>query len=360
MLHEFVTANRIELIARTRAKVLTRSAPRPTDEELESGVPLFLDQLVEQLRLSTPRTELRRSSPSIAVDAAKHGGNLMRRGFTIAQVVHDYGDICQAVTELAVETRASITTDEFHTLNRCLDDAIAEAVTEYTRLRERLQSDEETERLGRFAHELRNKLTAGTLAFATLRSGRVGISGSTGALVERSLHALRDLINRSLTEVRIESGIQHRESVLVASLLEEVEVESAFSANAFGVSLTVAPGPPGLDVLADRAILEAAIANLLQNAFKFSRRHGHVSLTTKATADRVLFAIEDECGGLPQGKAEELFQSFTQRHANRKGIGPGLSISRRGIASIGGVIHVRDLPCKGCVFTIDVQRGNAS
>ena len=55
-------------------------------------------------------------------------------GFNISQVVHDYGDICQAITEVAVEQNVPITTEEFHTLNRCLDTAIAEAVTEHARI----------------------------------------------------------------------------------------------------------------------------------------------------------------------------------------------------------------------------------
>lgn len=41
--------------------------------------------------------------------------------------MHDYGDACQSVTEIAVETHAPIDADDFRTLNRCLDDAIADA-----------------------------------------------------------------------------------------------------------------------------------------------------------------------------------------------------------------------------------------
>ena len=52
----------------------------------------------------------------------------------MSQVVHDYGDVCQAITELALERKAPITVKEFHTLNRCLDTAIAEAVTEHARV----------------------------------------------------------------------------------------------------------------------------------------------------------------------------------------------------------------------------------
>src|SRR5512140_2013125 len=142
MLHQFITANREEIIARTRAKVAARAAPRATEEETKRGVPLFLDQLSETLRLS------RAGSDAIGQSAAEHGGALLRAGLTVSQVVHGYGDVCQAITELAHDTRSPITVDEFHTLNRCLDDAIAAAVTEYARQRDRSIADEETERLG--------------------------------------------------------------------------------------------------------------------------------------------------------------------------------------------------------------------
>ena len=54
----------------------------------------------------------------------------------MSQVVHDYGDVCQAITDLAVEAAKPISADDFRTLNRCLDDAIAGAVTEYGRERD--------------------------------------------------------------------------------------------------------------------------------------------------------------------------------------------------------------------------------
>jgi hypothetical protein len=74
-------------------------------------------------------------------DATRHGGEMLRQGFTIAQVVHDYGDICQAITELAVESAVEIDAGEFRTLNLCLDNAIAEAVTEFLRNREQSLSE---------------------------------------------------------------------------------------------------------------------------------------------------------------------------------------------------------------------------
>ena len=131
VLHEFLSANTAAIVARTRAKVAARFAPRATDEELNGGIPLFLDQLIDLLRHSDA------SIRAMVESAAEHGRTLLEQGFTVAQVVHDYGDVCQTVTELAAEMDAPITTDEFRTLNRCLDDAIAEAVTEYTAQRER-------------------------------------------------------------------------------------------------------------------------------------------------------------------------------------------------------------------------------
>jgi hypothetical protein len=114
-----------------------------------SGVPVLIDQLVEMLRderHETPEPPMadireRRCAADPAVSAAigksavKHGADLMRRGFTVDQVVHDYGDVCQAVTELAHEQAHAISVDEFHTFNRCPDLAIAVAVTEFGRNR---------------------------------------------------------------------------------------------------------------------------------------------------------------------------------------------------------------------------------
>ncbi|MDE2511266.1 MAG: HAMP domain-containing histidine kinase, partial [Elusimicrobia bacterium] len=56
----------------------------------------------------------------------------------------------------------------------------------------------------------------------------------------------------------------------------------------------------------------------------------------------------------PKGKAEELFRPFTQKGEDRTGLGLGLSISRQAVARIGGELTVRDLPGKGCVFSISL------
>ena len=305
MLDEFVTRNREEIIRRCRAKVATRAVPPPTEAEIDHGVPLFLEQLVSALRSGGS------SSPDIGRSAILHGHDLLRQGFTVSQVVHDYGDVCQSVTELAVEMNVPIGTDDFRTLNRCLDDAIAGAVTEYGRERNQSTLDGETargtERLGYFAHELRNLLNTSLLAYEVLKSGKVGVAGNTGKVLHRSLIAARELIGRSLMEVRLTKSTQNRERFLVSKFVEELAPAAALVCHAQGIKLTVKPIEPGIWIEADRAVLSAVVGNILQNAFKFTRPHTTVTLRVGASADRVLLEVQDECGGLPGGDLTDDF-----------------------------------------------------
>ena len=375
MLYEFLDRNRDALLARCREKVAKRPARRPTEQELKYGIPLFLDQLIEALRVQESAgpgqagkvsfaLSATRPTPSpteIGRTAARHGNELLRTGFTLDQVVHDYGDLCQAATEMAVEQGTTVTADEFRLLNGCLDEAIADAITEFGRQRDQLMSDEMTrnmnERLGYFAHELRNLITNAILAVATITKGTVGLSGATGALLDRALIGLRDLVDRTLVEVRLTGGIaERRERINVAQFIGDVQVAPALEASARNLEFIVAPIADGLVIEGDRQILASAVANLLQNALKFTRPHGRVSLAAHPEIDRILIEVQDECGGLPEGKAEQMFRPFEQLGAERTGVGLGLPLSRRGVEANGGKLYVRSLPGVGCVFTVDLPR----
>ena len=138
--------------------------------------------------------------------------------------------------------------------------------------------------------------------------------------------------------------------------MEEVALAAAIEAKARGFQLTVTPVTPGLAIDVDRQLIAAALANLLQNAFKFSRAGGHVVLRTDTTtapgrrADRGGGRVR----GAPAGRAEDLFRPFEQRGTNRSGLGLGLAIARESVETNGGLIRARSLPGKGCVFTIDL------
>jgi hypothetical protein len=354
MLHEFIAVNREEIIRRCRARVATRSIPPPTEAEINHGVPVFLDQLVNALRLGLL------SSPEIGKSAIQHGHDLLLQGFTVSQVVHDYGDVCQATTELAVEKNAPISTDDFRMLNQCLDDAIAGAVTEYGRERNQSALDGEAargnERLGFLAHELRNLSHTAIVAFEVLKTGNVGVAGSTGTVLHRSLMGIRALIGRSLAEVRLTQGVQNREQFLVSGFIEELAPAATLDAHAQGITLTVMPVEDGVAIEADRQVLAAVVGNLLQNAFKFTQPRTTVTLRVGASAERVHIEVQDECGGLPNGNVNELFRPFEQRGADRTGLGLGLAFCRWGVQANNGRIHTRNLPDVGCVFTVDLPR----
>ncbi len=332
--------------------------PPPTPAELEYGLPAFLDQLIEALRHQLG------SNTKIDSSAARHGRELQLQGFTVSQVVHDYGDVCQSITDLALERTVAIEVDDFRTLNRCLDDAIACAVTEFGRQRDQsmleAESVREDERIGFLTHEIRNLLNTAGAAFDVLKSGNVGVGGSTGTVLKSSLLRLGHLVNRSLAEVRLRQGVHNRALIAVRAFIEGLAPAAAMEATARDLQLIVLPGDVGAIVHADRQILSAVVVNLLQNAFKFTHPQTTVVLRVNATADRVLLEVEDECGGLPDGNVDELFRAFEQRHADRTGLGLGLAFSRWGAEVNDGRISARNLPGRGCVFTIDLPRVPAS
>jgi signal transduction histidine kinase len=354
MLFEFVAIHREEIIRRCRAKVAARSVPPPTMAEIDHGVPLFLEQLVDALRHG------RFSSPEMDGSATRRGHELRLQGFTVSQVVHDYGDVCQAITELAVETNAPISATDFRLLNGCLDNAIAGAVSQYGRERNQstidADADREQVRLGFLAHELRNLLNTALVAFDVVKTGNVGVSGSTGAVLQRNLVAARDLVNRSLAEVRLTQTVQNPERFLVSRFIDELAPGAAMAANAQAITFTVAPIDDDASIEADRQVLAAVVMNVLQNAFKFTKPGTAVTLRVVTTGERVLIEVQDQCGGLPAGDADDLFRPFEQRAANRTGVGLGLPFSRWGVEANQGRIYARSLPGVGCVFTVDLPR----
>lgn len=372
MLHEFLKTHRDELIARCRSKVAERNIPGVFERELSFGISIFLDQLIETLRaegrneadvsrkLSGPASGVLAPS-EIAETASRHGRELQQHGFTTQEVVHDYGDLCQAITDLAYEHSAPIDVDEFRTVNRCLDNAIATAVSEFGYLRDQVQADEQSvslnQRLGSFAHELRNSLSTATLALEVIRRGNVGVSGSTGAVLDRSLVQMRVLIDRSLAEAQIAAGLTVEPSVFsLADFIAETKLSASLEAEVKGRVLIVATVDPKLAIAGDRNLLSAALGNLLQNAFKFSHANGEVTLSAFAVADRILIEVEDSCGGLADGDADAMFKPFTQTATDRTGAGLGLSIARASVEAHSGSLRVRNIPGSGCVFTIDLPR----
>jgi hypothetical protein len=217
MLHEFITENRQELIRRCKDKAGARFEPSLSPATIDHGVPLFLQQLTgilrhEQVSDVRPPSDATQASnddgapTEIGRSAALQGAELLRLGYTLDQVVHGYGDVCQVITTLAVEQTMPISADEFRTLNRCLDNAIADAVTSFGSAGQvsiDAQAQTLADRLNTFVTEQKRLVDIATHSYTAIKTGSVGLAGATGALLVHTLEELRSLPERILPEIRL-------------------------------------------------------------------------------------------------------------------------------------------------------------
>jgi signal transduction histidine kinase len=175
-------------------------------------------------------------------------------------------------------------------------------------------------------------------------------------VLERSLLGLRALVGQSISAVRLSQGIQHREQFPVSQFIAEVASAAELEAQTRNLTLLVPPVDAAVSIVGDRQILAAVVSNLLQNAFKFTRPRSTGDVARqwqrRARADRSSRRMH----GLPSSKVSELFRPFEQRGVDRTGAGLGLAFSRWGADAHNGRIYARNLPERGCVFTLDLPR----
>jgi signal transduction histidine kinase len=347
---ELVTDHRKLIEGRTRELFLAFPGPKAVLRD-DDGIPILIDQLVETLRRGD-----RASEKEIERVAAKYGGVLFARGFTVGELVRGYGTVCEAVTKVGQELNMSFSNREFEMLNRVLDVAVAAAVTEYQRQRANATADEELQHIGALAHELRNALSAAVMAFTVIKQGVVGTSGQTSDTVDRCLRRMGDLLDRALAEVRLrKDAAPIMEPLRVAEVFDEIAAMVYPDTEARRQSLDIEVDPD-LEIVTDRQFFTSAVSNLVQNGLKYTRNGGHIHVRARGLDDRFVIEVEDECGGLPASIANALFVPFVRGTTRTPGTGLGLSIVARAIKTLGGDVHVRNLPGKGCIFTIELPR----
>lgn len=211
MLHPLLTSNRASILE--QCVILSGFQSEHTPEKAASlgEISIFLDQLIVTLQSEDPAYMgpdtgvALHKTPSIetqmAVSAKKHGGDFQTLGFTIEEVVRSYGGLCQAITTLATDRNAYIEPSEFRTMNRCLDDGIAQAVTSFCSLDSRKSAMDAKAKtkvqdhasLDRFA-AMTSYIEAAVMAATAIRTGKVGADGATAVVLDRSLKGLQTLI----------------------------------------------------------------------------------------------------------------------------------------------------------------------
>ena len=348
MLQEFVVQNFGELVSRTRAQASARRWPAASTPGVESGIPLLLARLRDAAWSETGTVS--GGDRAIRSSASRHARALLEKGWSVSQVVHDYGDLRLAIRELAAAKGAAIGPEELGALDRCLDAAIAETVAEYARLKEQATSHREMERLGQVGHDLRNQLQTALLSFGALRTRRAGVDGAAGDALGRSLLRLRDLVDTRLCEAHLAATSR----VSLSAFVHEVAVAAQPDAETREIRLTIEPGDPALAVDVDPQLLASALMNLLQNALESTPPHGRVTLRARGENGRAFVEVEDECGGLERSGGDPRRAPGERRGIVRAAPGRGLSRSRSAVQANGGEVQAHNLPGKGCIFGIQL------
>jgi len=272
----------------------------------------------------------------------------------VSELVHGYGSVCEVVTKLAGEVGHDIATRDFEVFNRVLDVAIAKSVTAHEHERSVAADERENERIGALAHELRNALSAAAMSLVVIKKGTVGTRGPTADVLDRSLSLMAALIDRSLAEVRLRTApMPVPEQFRLADALDQICATVRREIESRNLEFVVEIDRD-LKIETDRQFLMSAVSNIVQNALKYTCPESRVSLRGRRMDDRLVIEVEDECGGLPPDKVDELFLPFVRGTQQRPGIGLGLSIAMRAIDAIGGELRVRNLPGKGCIFIADL------
>jgi signal transduction histidine kinase len=363
MLSDFLKEHKSEIISKCKKKVHSDSESKPTSALLDQGLPVFYNELISVLQRTAAATDPDIESQNAHTNnrikegpAAAHGRESLRLGYSISQVVHSYGAICQCITEFVESKSFNIAPREFHDLNFSLDCAIAEAVTEFEAKQTERIGKAEVEKLGFLIHEMKNSLWAVSLSYEMINKGMVGNRGATNRVLTSSLERMKKLMEGAVKELRLHGKTELAQTQFrLIDLINEVKTTSKITEESNQVNLKI-EADPAIQLTADRDMVFTALLNLVNNAVKFTKERGNVWVRSKISGERVLIEVEDECGGIPDGETEILFKPFTQKGTDKTGMGLGLSLSRQIIELNKGKLTARDIPGKGCVFTIDLPK----
>jgi signal transduction histidine kinase len=336
----------------TEQKTRILAGTHSASAQLNLGLPLFYEQLISVLEKklsSMPPADMLKT-------AASHGKEFLSLGYSLSHVVHAYGAMCQAITELAIDKQAQITAVEFNILNGCLDVAIASAVSEYQFRSNEKTDDREIKHLGFLAHELRNALSSATVAHEMIKAGLVGTGGSTANVLEANLSRMRHLIDRSLSEVRMRADADvFVEKFSLSELIDQIVVTAQIDAKKKNQSI-LPEGDWKIEIEADRQFILSAIANLVQNAIKYTKSGGKILIKTSSIGNKVLVEVGDQCGGIDTEKISAFFEPYVQGNIDKSGLGLGLAIAQRAILLSHGTITVKNNPGFGCTFIIEIPK----
>ncbi|TMA21808.1 MAG: sensor histidine kinase [Deltaproteobacteria bacterium] len=322
--------------------------------ELVDTLPVYLDELAASLEAEA----CGQPQPVSGQLAATHGVTRLQLGFAPHELIREYGLLRDAILAAANEDGYEPPREELVYLSRCLFTSISASVAAYVREHEAVLQRQASDHLAFLAHELRTPVTAARTGIEVLRRERPEDARllHLANVVSRNLARLSQLLDNELTELRLRMPrTVHLEGIKGEQLVRELVEEAAPLADASGIRL--ATELETIELEADVRLLRSALSNLIVNAIKFSRRDGTVIVRLRRIEARARFEIEDECGGLPPGTVERIFDPFVQFGSDRSGFGLGLAIARQAVQAHDGNLAVHNLEGKGCIFLLEIPVG---
>jgi len=209
------------------------------------------------------------------------------------------------------------------------------------------------------AHDLRTPLTRiRGLAESTLREKDVeGYQEPIGTIVEEC-DRLNGMINTMLEIAEIDAGLKKPEeaSVDIVSLANQAYEIFLGLAEDKGINLEFKGPSHPIIVLANTARLQRIIANLLDNAIKFTTPHGSICLEIKEARNEAIIMVKDTGIGIARDNQARIFEKFYRVESSRSapGHGLGLSFVKSMVLSMGGSITVDSSLSQGTTFTINI------
>ena len=222
----------------------------------------------------------------------------------------------------------------------------------------------ETERartalLNAVSHDLRTPLASAKASVSSLRAPDVAWSDADRrellANADEALDRLTDLVTNLLDLSRLQAGVLPVLAVPVG--LDDVVARALDHAAMPGTRIQVdIPGDLPA-VCADAGLLERVVANLVQNALRYSPEEAPVRLAGSAHADRVELRVIDRGPGIARSDAESVFDAFQRRNdspTQGTGVGLGLAIARGFTEAMGGTVVAEETPGGGATLVVSL------
>jgi signal transduction histidine kinase len=322
--------------------------------QLRDGIPDYLAAMVKLLEAADFDLLGGHATSAWADVAREHGITRVRIGFDISQLVHEFIVLRRVIYEIADRDPELVGGKEV--VADIVDAAIAAAVQAYVDARDIESRRAQAESIGFLTHELRNPLTAAALTATKLRHQLPPEQTKPVETLQRHLARLNQLIDSVLLTQRLEAGevVAKPVDVALAPLIEGA-VETARKVAETKKLEFRANYDPGVMVRLDPVLTRSAIANLADNAVKYTDE-GEVEIAVQDRSDEIVVHVRDNCPGISPEEIRTIFEPFKRGRNAKGGTGLGLAIARRAAEAQGGSISAQSSSHAGCQFSIRLPK----